>query len=238
MKDGGVLPFLDPALRSGAKVETAESMSLLASDRDLLARFRGGDRDALERVFRHYAPQVLQFLRSGFTFASGDQTARHPGLSSAFDLESAVQETFARAFQPRARDGYDGLRPYGGFLLGIARHVALDMSRRGAGRRERPEPPDVLDQRAAALPAAELEAGSPGELLDARRATELVRRFLAEECDERDRSLYQLRYVDDLSQEQAASRAGLTRIRFRRWETKFRARLLRHLKRANFVGPP
>jgi RNA polymerase sigma factor (sigma-70 family) len=222
MKDGGVLPFLDPALRSGAKVETAESMSLLASDRDLLARFRGGDRDALERVFRHYAPQVLQFLRSGFTFASGDQTARHPGLSSAFDLESAVQETFARAFQPRARDGYDGLRPYGGFLLGIARHVALD----------------VLDQRAAALPAAELEAGSPGELLDARRATELVRRFLAEECDERDRSLYQLRYVDDLSQEQAASRAGLTRIRFRRWETKFRARLLRHLKRANFVGPP
>ena len=39
----------------------------------------------------------------------------------------------------------------------------------------------------------------------------------------------------ELSQVDAAQAAGITRIQIRRWETKFRARLLRFLKRADYV---
>jgi DNA-directed RNA polymerase specialized sigma subunit len=45
---------------------------------------------------------------------------------------------------------------------------------------------------------------------------ELVTTFLANECDERDRKLYTLRYERELSQVDAASEARLTRIQVRR----------------------
>jgi DNA-directed RNA polymerase specialized sigma subunit len=59
--------------------------------------------------------------------------------------------------------------------------------------------------------------------------------FLEKECDERDRKLYDLRYRDERSQEDAAKAAGLTRIQVRRWETKFRTRMLKYLKRVRYV---
>jgi RNA polymerase sigma-70 factor (ECF subfamily) len=209
-------------------------MSLLVDDRDLLARFRQGDPSALDRVYRHFAPHVIQLLRSGFMYSTSGQSARHPGFASAFDLESAVQETFTRAFDPRARATYDGLRPYSGFLLGIARRVALDALRQSARRRERIEPPDAVSSYATIpVPGEDLAAD-----VDQRRAEELVRAFLADTCSEQDLRLYRLRYEEDRSQEATASDLGLTRIQVRRWERKFRERLLRYLKRADYVREP
>ncbi len=42
-------------------------MSLLVDDRQLLKRFRAGDRPALEQVFTHYAAYVAGLLRKGFS---------------------------------------------------------------------------------------------------------------------------------------------------------------------------
>jgi RNA polymerase sigma factor (sigma-70 family) len=209
-------------------------MTLLIEDRDLLTRFRAGDRAALDHVYRHYIDPVTRFLRAGFVYSSAGQPASFAGFSSPTELEGVVQEVFARAFAPRARLAYDGLRPYIGFLIGISRNVALDDLRRRARRGETLVAPEGIELAAAADDAAP-EAREVAESLDRRRARELVASYLSEECDERDRRLYQLRFDEELPQTEAAERAGLTRIQVRRWETGFKARLLRYLKRADFV---
>jgi RNA polymerase sigma factor (sigma-70 family) len=222
--------FADPLAAGGANDELTAAQCLLVGDRALLDRFRQGEPTALDQVYRHFVKDVTRYLRSGFMYSTGGQSARHPGIGSAFELESAVQETFARAFEPRARVAYDGLRPYGGFLVGVARHVALDALRRSARRKEQIEAPDTLERHAEVAATPDVAAS-----VDQRRAEELVRRFLADECDEKDRALYRLRYDEDQSQEAAAEALGLTRIQVRRRETKFRERLLRYLKRADYV---
>src|SRR3990170_7467386 len=101
-------------------------MPLLIEDRDLLARFRAGESAALDRVYRHYVSGVAAFLRSGFSYSSGGAPASFPGVASPYDLENLAQEVFTRAFAEPARMSYDGLRPYQGFLHGIARNLVLD----------------------------------------------------------------------------------------------------------------
>jgi RNA polymerase sigma factor (sigma-70 family) len=201
-------------------------------DRELLAAFRDGRRDALEHLYRQHVDEVARLLRRGFMYQSDGQPMRFRGFTSSFELESLVQEVFARAFAPRARLAYDGLRPYGAFLFGIARNVALDQLRRQARRGEVIAPADVVDQ-AAALDRDPAEISE-----DERRGRELVVAFLDTACDDRDRLLYGLRYERELSQVDAAREAQLTRIQVRRWESKFRARLLRFLKRAGYVRDP
>jgi RNA polymerase sigma-70 factor (ECF subfamily) len=147
-----------------------------------------------------------------------------------------VQEVFARAFAPRARESYDGLRPYGGFLCGIARNIALDALRRQARRGETIAPIDALEE-AGALQDDE-PVRDPADTLEARRARALVAAFLEEQCDDRDRRLFALRFDRDLSQERTAEAAGLTRIQIRRWERKLKSSLLRFLKRARYLEEP
>lgn len=216
----------DPPRREG---QVTDDESSPVDDRELLAAFRDGRRDALERVYRQHAPEIARFLRHGFMYTSNDQPTRYPGVQSTFELESLVQEVFARAFTPRARLAYDGVRPYGAFLTGIARNVLLDQLRRQARHGEVISAPEVLDR---------TPAESPAETDDDRRGRELVIAFLETACDDRDRRLYALRYDRELSQIDAAAEAGLTRIQVRRWEWKFRERLLRFLKRADYVREP
>lgn len=197
------------------------------SDREHLAAFREGRRDALESVYREHVAVVTKFLRSGFMYTTNDTPTRFPGVRDSFELESFVQETFARAFDERARLAYDGLRPYGAFLNGIAKNLVLDRLRKQARRGEVLASPDVI---ATAVDVSALEASE-----EDKRARELVTRFLDTDCDDRDRTLFRLRYERELSQADAATAAGLTRIQVRRWESKFRARLLRFLKRADYV---
>jgi RNA polymerase sigma factor (sigma-70 family) len=199
------------------------------SDREHLAAFRAGQRDALEEVYRRHVSDVAAFLRTGFMYTSNDQPLRFPGVRDSFELESFVQEVFARGFEERARLAYDGVRPYGAFLNGIAKNLVLDRLRKQARHGEVLAGPDVIDAAGADAPP-EWETSE-----DERRGRALVAEFVETACDDRDRTLYALRYERELSQDDTAREAGLTRIQIRRWETKFRARLLRFLKRADYV---
>lgn len=185
----------------------------------------------METVYRHYAPAVARLLSCGFVYQSGGAPAAFRGYRSSFDLEGVLQEVFARAFTERARLAYDGLRPYAGFLRGIARNVVLDQLRRRARRGEVLDPFDG-DERAAW--ERDQQARDPVEDIASRRARELVQEFLGT-CDEAERELYELRFGRDLSQQAAADQLGLTRIQIRRRETKLKKRLLKFLKRARYV---
>lgn len=200
------------------------------NDREYLAAFRDGRRDVLDRIYRQHVAEVIAFLRTGFMYTTNDRPMPFSGVRDSFELESYVQEVFTRAFEPRARNAYDGIRPYGAFLCGIARNLVLDRIRKQMRHGEVLAAPDALDAVGTGESAIERELSE-----DERRGRELVATFLAEQCDERDRSLYDLRYERELSQVDAANAAGLTRIQVRRWEDKFRGRLLRFLKRADYV---
>src|SRR5688572_11286852 len=100
-------------------------MPLLSRDRQLLEAFRRGDRAALGEVYRHYAPLLTRQLFHGLRVQIEGRPMRVE-IGGWCDAEVIVQETFTRAFQQRARESYDGLRSYSGFLLGVAKNILLD----------------------------------------------------------------------------------------------------------------
>src|SRR5216110_1237368 len=101
---------------------TMAVMPIFRDDPNLLTRFRRGERDALLHVYRCYADDVAQALRRGFGLGTFP-------LQSA-DVVDLVQESFAKAFSPAGRVGFDGQRDYRPYLLALVRNVYVDWLRR------------------------------------------------------------------------------------------------------------
>jgi len=97
---------------------------LLSNDKALLARFRQGERDALMVVWNHYFPLVHGLACRGF--------GPYRGFCSACDIEDAVSATFLAAFEEGCRQRYDGIVPFGSFLLGIGRNVMRRQMKKAA----------------------------------------------------------------------------------------------------------
>jgi RNA polymerase sigma factor (sigma-70 family) len=194
--------------------------------RALLQGFRAGEREALTTVYRLHAEEVALLLRHGFSFESSGQRHRFAGYASGFELQDALHETFRRAFEPRAREGYDGIRPYGAYVTTIARNLVL----RSFRDREVlfPLEADAGAQVGPLLAAVDVGPTPEREVHD-HQVRELVERFLATlSLDER--RLIELRYVEGLSQRDAADALGLGRQRVRTREQALRAKLLAYLR--------
>ena len=196
-------------------------LPLLEADRALLAAFREGQPDALLTVYRAHSARIAAVLHFGLRSESGRVT----GMTSPFDLENGVQEVFVRAFEPSARLAYDGIRPYEGFLVGIARNLLHERAR----RREVPSAAPSVEQGAAFadLPVAE-------EGLEDREVSRLLAAFL-EGCDPGERALYELRFDQALSQEEAARGLRITRIQLRRRERRLKSRLLEFMQSHGYL---
>jgi RNA polymerase sigma-70 factor (ECF subfamily) len=198
-------------------------MSYLRSHRDLLLRFREGDRDALADVYRFYLPRVTQILRRGFVLRATGVTI--PGLANRDDLADAIQDVFTRAFKRDARLAYDGLRDYWPYLSMIARNVVVSRHRRG-GR-------ELLAVDPAALAEADVDLNDAAEgpaWLD-HRSLAIVRAYVSG-LQEPMRAVHASRYVQALSQRDAAQQLGLSRPKVRKLENRLRRELLQLLTRA------
>ena len=192
----------------------------------MLRGFRGGDPKALREVYRMYADEVGKQLRYGFSFESRGRTHRFVGYGGAFEFHDALHETFRRAFEPRARENYDGLRPYGPYLRAIARNVVLRTFR----AREVLFPPVDDNGGMPSVAAATDDPGpSPEQAVARAQVREIVQRFL-DTLDDEDRALCKVRFVDGKSQRDAAEILGLGRQQVRGRETKIRARLVEFLR--------
>lgn len=195
-------------------------------DSELLRRFREGDPDALATVYREHAEALARSLR---TLAFGRREL--PQLRWQVDIENTVLETFARAFEPRARAVYDGVRPYGHFLVGIARNVLHEQAR----SREFATGLSVVE--AADLHAAsqgELEA-SAGDLYEDRELLDLLGQF-ERDLSEEERRLYALRFDQAVPQETAADQLGLSRIQLRRRELALKKKAVEFLRARGYLG--
>ncbi len=188
----------------------------------ILRGFRAGDAAALREVYRRYADQIARLLRIGFSFESGGRSHRFAGYAGAFELQDAMQETFLRAFEPRARMSYDGVRPYAPFLRTIARNVVLKRFR--SQREVFPIAEEAGDDDARVL-VDDDETASPEVAIAGAEVTRMVADFLAT-LDPGDRELLALRFVEGHSQRDVADMLGLGRQQVRAREAKLRARLL------------
>jgi RNA polymerase sigma factor (sigma-70 family) len=204
-------------------------MSLLTEDRQLLSRFRAGERQSMEIVFRHYAPQLSALVARGLSTRGGRIRPASP-----FEVGAVVQEAFARAFTEKARGSYDGASDYLQYLAAIARNELLNQQR---GREDVAEGAALEAQLGTAANAsAAVSAGppSPDQVAEERELQGLVSTFLKQR-DDKDQKVYQARFEQNLTQEDAATVLGLTRIQVRRIEAKLRRDLFAHLRASGYL---
>lgn len=157
------------------------------------------DRTALEALLQAYRPQCLR------------QAQRI--LGSAADAEDAVQNAYVRLMHEAAR--YDGQVAFGAWLGRLVQAAAIDLRRSTRRLRRREHVAGHLPRPTAADP-------------DDDEAIEQVRRLVATLPAELQSAL-SLRYVDGLSQREAAARLGISEnliaVRVHRAKQELRRRL-------------
>lgn len=199
----------------------------------LLRGFREGRTDALAEVYRRHAADVTKQLRYGFSFQAAGRHHRFVGCRSAFELHDALHETFRRAFEPGARERYDGLRPYGPYLRTIARNVVLQGFR--AREVQFPEVRQDGEVTSAAVEIVDEGSPTPEQQVGRAQVRAVVQRFL-DTLPAPDRRLLEVRFVEGKSQRDAAELLGLGRQQIRGREAKLREQLLRWLRQRGEEG--
>lgn len=189
-------------------------------DVELLSALERGEPSAAERVFRRFASAVEARLVGGLAYEREGRRERLPGLRSAFDVEDALLEVFARAFAEIGRWASAGP---GVHLDWLAREVMLErLSVQTVDRL-------VLVDDGARVAPAELP-------IDARfgRSLDSFRRPLRAQ----QRVVLELRFEQEQSLVEVGGSTGLMPAAIQALEGEVRAALVRHLERhGELTGP-
>lgn len=185
---------------------------IFLNDRPLLERFRAGAGEALRRVYEFYLDDVVRLVRYGF-ISGAARVQGEPERGKQLDL---AHDVFTKAFAPKARNSYDGLRPYRPFLMRIGKNLLVDLARK-QGREVGFEDVDLDDD---SMPAPEDE-GSREEQLHFERLRAATLEYL-EGCDEEMQRFVRLRFEGRTSQYDVVREMGITRRRARTLEKRAR----------------
>ena len=194
-------------------------MTIFADDRELLARFRRGDRAALTSVYRRYVDEVATLARRGFTIESSGHTyIRGVDREAEFEL---VQDTFAKAFVERARLAYDGVQPFRPYLLRITKNLMID--------RFRAKQRSIVE-----LDATNTELPAEPEDLDWTKLVAVAKEFTAT-LDAETQRIVRLRFEDERSQDDVAAELGCSRRRVRTVEHNVQLELRKWLQQRGLL---
>jgi len=152
-------------------------------DRDLRARFRQGDPDAVREIYRSHGRLV---------YAVAYRVLGDRGLA-----EEATQQTFVKAW--RAAQSFDERRELGPWLAAIARRVAIDVYRREAVRSA-----DPIESVPAGDPALVSAPQSAEAVYDVWEVREAVAQLPADEQE-----VVRLQHLDGFTHTQIAERLGV-----------------------------
>jgi RNA polymerase sigma-70 factor (ECF subfamily) len=216
-----------PGASAAGPTEEPLADDLLVRDRELLQRFRAGQREAMAQVFAAYSDVVARYLRSRVA-VSADGWTRYCTLSEV-ECEDLLHETFVRAFAPAARQVYDGLRPYVAYLITIARNLIVDRARAAARVQAQTGRQDEIW---AATGGSETPPAE--QQIESRQLAEVLVRF-RQQLGERERQVFEARYLRQLSQRDCARllRVGIAVVR--RIDVRLRTGLLRSLRELGFL---
>ena len=217
----------------------------LVRNRELLERFRNGDRTAMAEVYKHYEPGVTAFLRKGFSFRSGQSFYFFKGSKEHSELEGFVQEVFRRAFEEKARTSYNGVTSFSNWILAIARNMVINQFRNkeiAFSQFVQQEEPDSqytpLDQELPEEYSGVLYAtpvSKQDEVVERQELRGLLDNFLSD-LSEHDRSLMLMRFSEGKGQEETAALLGSTRMKVRTAESKLKNRLRAYLRHTGYIA--
>ncbi|MBI5545696.1 MAG: RNA polymerase sigma factor [Deltaproteobacteria bacterium] len=193
-------------------------MAVFQGRRELLDAFRQGERSAMAEVYSYYVDEVAQLLRRGCRLSDGKSLL---GVRDSQRHRDLLQDVFLKAFGAPARQSYDGLRPYGPYLMRIARNLLVDEAR--LGRRFVP-----LEDPCGEVEVLPEEDAAPEEALEWRQLSAATREFCTG-VDAPTKEFIRLRFEEDLSQRDVAERMQWTRRKVRTWEDRVREQLRRFL---------
>ena len=172
---------------------------VVESGDDWLHRFHEGDRAIIERIYREQFTSVARAVAL---------------LASAADRESAIHEIFLRLLtRPALRTSFQG-GDFAAWLGVVAHNHAIDCAR----QRRREVPADC----AAAANVQPLVESNATRV----EARIMVERFRAEALPQKWQPVFETRFIQQLSQEEAAARLGMGRTTLAYQEARVR-RLLR-----------
>jgi RNA polymerase sigma factor (sigma-70 family) len=195
-------------------------VTIFDNNRDLLDRFRRGDREALAEVYYRYVDEVASLARRGFTIeSSGHVYVR--GVTGDGERE-IVQETFARAFSEKARVAFNGIDPYRPYLMRIAKNLLIDRF-----RTQSKQEVELDDDTPIAL------GDEPVDLDWEQRRTATVE-YLAT-VDPELRQVVRLRFEEELSQDEVAAQLGCSRRRVRTLEARAQKELRKWLQKRGLL---
>jgi len=209
-----------------------------------LQDFRDGKSPALDRVYRLYKKPLRNFILRGFSFQSEGRSLYFAGAYADHDVEDVIHETFRRAFGPRARQAYDGIRPYKNYLFTIARNcVITDLSQR---QRQIPvgealmrdTPSDELSPLEAWVRAQ--RATDCDDVVDTNDQVEnleiyaLLLGYLGS-LDPEEENFFRVRFLGLASQEKTARKLGWNRAKVRKLENKLRKGFLTHVRGSGYL---
>lgn len=193
-------------------------VTVFENNRSLLDGFRRGDAEALTQVYHFYVDRVALLVQRGFT--SEGQGAVWGLYNPQIECE-LVQEVFAKAFTTKARQSYDGLRPYRPYLLRITKNLLIDYWRRQG--REVGLPDQELDSLLEPAPVAKEEEMTWAELLKATQS-------YVQQLDPSLQNFVNLRFEQELSQYDLKKELKVSRWKIRSMEKKVQNGLLRFLR--------
>jgi RNA polymerase sigma factor (sigma-70 family) len=207
-------------------------MPWLLERRERLEAFRRADRTTLEAVYAEYAPKVASMLRTGFSSSGDGGQHRFRGFTAPFDIDDALQETFLRAFSPRAREAYDGVRPFGTYVLTIARNLVISRLRR--------------DKTSAAAMASSSDVDVETRYTDANnpdpeqhsmqlQLKRLLHDFKASLSPD-DLLLFRMRFEQGLTRASVTEATGLSAMQIRTREERLRQHLHKRLSKTGYTS--
>ena len=216
----------------------------LAKNAKLLVAFREGEKDALEEVYRHYAPKVTKFLQRGFTFRSNRGNFYFKGIQDNSELHASVQEVFRRAFEDKARHSYNGINSFTNWVLAIGRNMVLNRFRNreisisnyispSDERTHLSFMDDEVTQEYTGILYSQPARAQDREM-ESKQLRDLMTDFM-KGLSEQERQLLLYRFSEGRGQEETAELLDSTRMKVRTIEKNVRNQLRTFLKTSGYI---
>lgn len=203
---------------------------------EMLQSYRNGEKRAFLFIYNKYSSSLRKFLQGGFSFSSQGRIFRYKGVDQAMDVESIVQETFARAFVPNTRASYDGERSFQTYLFSIAKNLVL----RECHHRERIITVERIEDSAEPFMINNPKINnnnnniSPEIYVQNLQLEALTKGFIKNLNDE-EKKFFTTRFSQGHTQEGTAQKMGTTRARIKLLEKNMRKRFLDMLRKNGYL---
>ncbi len=204
-------------------------MPWITEQRTRLEGYRAADPKILREIYRIYSKPLATSLARGFVFSDRGRSIGFAGYARPFELDDIVQDAFLRAFRESARQSYDGVRPFAGFLYSIAKNLVIDRYRKSVRESKIFTEIDFQEH-----PPPDEDCLTPeAEAMD-RQFAAMYQSFV-DTLSPTDQKLLRIRFEDGASRREVEEQTQLTQRKIRTREKFIRKALAKFMKQKGYT---